>query len=147
MFQQAKMQLPLALALILAAAGGATGQTLRESAQEAVRSNPRVDVVAFNRQAVEQELARALEKQVIQRLMQLAGDSGVPSQVAAIALFKLSEQEKRLEQEAGYATDVEQGAHYAWLLAQVKRFREHPGEVKLPAPPVMPDGAPIGCDH
>ena len=59
MFQQAKMQLPLALALILAAAGGATGQTLRESAQEAVRSNPRVDVVAFNRQAVEQELARA----------------------------------------------------------------------------------------
>jgi hypothetical protein len=95
----------------------------------------------------EQELARALEKQVIQRLMQLAGDSGVPSQVAAIALFKLSEQEKRLVQEAGYATDVEQGAHYAWLLAQVKRFREHPGEVKLPAPPVMPDGAPIGCDH
>ncbi len=94
-----------------------------------------------------QELARALEKQVFNRLMQLAADPGVSAQVAAIALFKLSEVEKRLEQQAGYATDVEQGAHYAWLLARIKRFREHPGELKLWSSPAMPDGAPIGCEH
>jgi len=79
--------------------------------------------------------------------MQLAADPGVSAQVAAIALFKLSEVEKRLEQQAGYATDVEQGAHYAWLLARIKRFREHPGELKLWSSPAMPDGAPIGCEH
>lgn len=47
------------VAVVLSCGGSALAQTLRESAQEAVRSNPRVDVVAFNRQAVEQELARA----------------------------------------------------------------------------------------
>ena len=47
----------------LCAAGGACGpagaQTLRDTAREAVRTNPRIDVVARNREAVGQELARA----------------------------------------------------------------------------------------
>ncbi len=51
-------------ALFLAAAGWlaaapADAQSIRESAQNAIRTNPRVDVVTSNRQAVEQELARA----------------------------------------------------------------------------------------
>ncbi|MBM3524730.1 MAG: hypothetical protein FJX57_17425, partial [Alphaproteobacteria bacterium] len=52
----------LAASLIVIAALAATsasGQSLRESAQNAVRTNPRIDVVTNNRQAVEQELARA----------------------------------------------------------------------------------------
>jgi len=51
--------LALCVAVSLAAAGAAGAQTLRDSAPEVVRGNPRVDFVAFNRQAVEQELSRA----------------------------------------------------------------------------------------
>jgi hypothetical protein len=95
----------------------------------------------------EQEIARANEKLVFNRLMQLAGDTGTAPQVSAIALFKLNEMEKRLEQQAGYADDVDQGAHYTWLLHQLRRFRENPSIFKLPPAPVLPDGAPIGCGH
>lgn len=49
--------LPCSAAVALATPGAA--QSLKESAQQAIRTNPRVDVVARNRQAVEQELARA----------------------------------------------------------------------------------------
>jgi adhesin transport system outer membrane protein len=54
-------RLLVALAAIAAwgVAGGAAAQTIRESAQTAIRTNPRVEVVTNNRQAVEQELARA----------------------------------------------------------------------------------------
>ncbi len=95
----------------------------------------------------EQEIARASEKLVFNRLMQLAGDGSISSQVSAIAWFKLSELEKRLEQQSGYAEEVDQAAHYSWLLHQMRRFREDPSAYKIPAPPAMPDGAPIGCDH
>lgn len=48
---------------VLCAVGGASlpasAQTLRDTAREAVRTNPRVDVVARNREAVGQELERA----------------------------------------------------------------------------------------
>ena len=37
----------------------AAAQSLRDSAQAAIKTNPRVDVLTYNRQAVEQELARA----------------------------------------------------------------------------------------
>ena len=47
------------LATIWMAALPACAQTIRESAQAAIRTNPRVDVVTNNRQAIEQELARA----------------------------------------------------------------------------------------
>ncbi len=96
---------------------------------------------------LEQEIARATEKHVFHRLMQLAGDTGISPQVSAVAAFKLNEMEKRLEQQAGYAEDVDIGAHYTWLLQQLRRFREDPSAFKIPAPPAMPDGAPIGCDH
>ncbi len=95
----------------------------------------------------EQEIARASEKLVFNRLMQLAGDTSIQTQVSAIAAFKLTELEKRLEQQAGYAEDVDQGAHYAWLLQQIRRFQQDPAAFKIPSPPAMPDGAPIGCDH
>ena len=49
----------LAIAASLFFVMPAAAQSLRESAQEAIKTNPRVDVVARNRQAVEQELARA----------------------------------------------------------------------------------------
>lgn len=49
--------LQCSVAMAFATPGAA--QSLKESAQEAIKTNPRVDVVARNRQAVEQELARA----------------------------------------------------------------------------------------
>lgn len=49
-----------ALAWVIGALAAPAGaQSLRDSAQIAVKTNPRVDVVTYNRQAVEQELARA----------------------------------------------------------------------------------------
>ncbi|MBL8700312.1 MAG: TolC family outer membrane protein [Alphaproteobacteria bacterium] len=47
------------LAMFVLATGVAEAQSLRDSAQQAVKTNPRLDVVTNNRQAVEQELARA----------------------------------------------------------------------------------------
>jgi hypothetical protein len=95
--------------------------------------------------ALEQEISRATEKVVVNRLLQLAGDQNIQPQVSAIAAFKLNELEKRLEQQVGYADDVDQGAHYTWLLQQIRRFRQDPAAFKLPPSPVLPDGAPIGC--
>jgi len=51
--------LALAIGVAIAAATPASAQSLRESAQTAIRTNPRVDVVTTNRQAIDQELARA----------------------------------------------------------------------------------------
>lgn len=93
----------------------------------------------------QREIARAAEKVVVNRLLQLAGDQSIQAQVAAIATFKLNELKKRLEQQAGYAEDVDQGAHYTWLLQQIRRFEQDPAAFKVPAPPALPDGAPIGC--
>jgi hypothetical protein len=94
---------------------------------------------------MEQEIARSTEKVVVSRLLQLAGEQSIQPQVSAIAAFKLNELEKRLEQQAGYAEDVDQGAHYLWLLQQIRRFKSNPATFKLPPAPILPDGAPIGC--
>lgn len=92
-----------------------------------------------------QELGRMVEKLVVQHLLQLAGDDGIMQQVSAVALLKVNQLEKRLNQMEGFEQDPLQAAHYAYLIQQISNFKREPGEYKVPVIPEMPDGSPIGC--
>jgi len=89
----------------------------------------------------ETEIARAVQRVVIEELMALAATADMP-QVRAIATFALTRQMGRLEQPS--ATDDSQAAHRAMLARDIKRFLENPEAFKRPAAPVVPPGAPIG---
>ncbi len=89
----------------------------------------------------EQEIARSIEKMVFHHLLNLAADATVMRQVRATALLKLNEWEVRNVTSINTA----QRAHLAYLKEQIKTFKNHPSEYKLPNIPALPDGQPIGC--
>jgi hypothetical protein len=90
----------------------------------------------------EEEIARAVQRVVVEHLMTLANGADMP-QVRAIATQKLQQGQQRL---AGTATaNGDSSAHATLLAADIKRFLERPfapaTRTELPAPP---PGAPIG---
>lgn len=91
-----------------------------------------------------QELNRVVEKSLLNHLLNLAGDKEINQQVAAHALLSVRNLEETLPSRV--ASDAHQQAHYEYLREQIKAFRGNPDAFKVPAGPVMPDGAPIGCD-
>ena len=36
-------------------------------------------------------------------------------------------------------------AHYTMTIFEIKQFKLHPEQVKIPKPAKIPDGSPIGC--
>jgi hypothetical protein len=97
------------------------------------------------RDGYQAELARTVQRVVVERLMALAASAPLP-QVRAIAALKLESLRTREEAAARAGTD-EQRAHAALLAADIRRFaaREFTPEWKPWAPPVPP-GSPIGDD-
>ncbi len=93
----------------------------------------------------EKELARMTEKLFLHQLLQLSGDKTIMQQIAATALLKLDELEKRLKQKTTFIEEPSQSAHYLYMLEQIRQFKNNPSEYKVPKIPAMPDGAPIGC--
>lgn len=91
-----------------------------------------------------QELNRVVEKSLVHHLLNLAGDKEINQQVGAHALMMVRKLEEGLTSRTAGA-DVNQRAHYEYLREQIKAFRDNPDTFKVPAGPVMPDGAPIGC--
>jgi len=89
----------------------------------------------------EAEVARAVQRVVIDELMGLAASAEMP-QVRAMATLKLS----RKFNELAKLTPADDGeaAHVALLGRDIKRFLDNPENYKRPAPPVVPPGAPIG---
>ena len=88
------------------------------------------------------ELARMVEKLSVQHLLRLASNTETQQQVAAAALHKIGEFEKRAQSRAtGGSADA---AHNSYLALQIERFRRNPKEVELPKPARIPAGPPIG---
>jgi hypothetical protein len=93
--------------------------------------------------AYESEIARAVQRVVVEHLMTLASDADMP-QVRAIASQKLQQRQQRLTG-TGAPTNTAAAAHAALLAADIKRFLDRP---YAPATrreiPTAPPGAPIG---
>ena len=90
----------------------------------------------------EEEIARAVQRVVVEHLMTLANGADMP-QVRAIATQKLQQGQQRL---TGTSTaNGDASAHATLLAADIKRFLERPfapaTRTELPTPP---PGAPIG---
>jgi len=90
----------------------------------------------------EAEIARAVQRVVIEQLMTLANGAEMP-QVRAIATQKLQQRQQRLSSVA--ATNGSTAAHSSLLAADIRRFLDRPyaptTRTELPTPP---PGAPIG---
>ncbi len=89
----------------------------------------------------EAEIARAVQRVVVDELMGLAASAQMP-QVRAMATLKLSRKFNELAKLT--PTDDGEAAHVALLGRDIKRFLDNPESYKRPAPPVVPPGAPIG---
>jgi uncharacterized protein DUF4953/uncharacterized protein DUF5117 len=89
----------------------------------------------------EAEIGRAIQRVVVEHLMNLAGTAAMP-QVRAIATMKLQQARTAATQLTG---NTPAGAHAALLAADIKRFLERPAQPAAPTTiPDAPPGAPIG---
>ncbi len=91
----------------------------------------------------EAEIVRAVQRVVVDRLMQLADTAQMP-QVRAIATHQLEQVHERMMAEEAGATDANR-AHYRLLAGDVRRFLDRPaGSFEQPVTQSPPPGAPIG---
>jgi hypothetical protein len=102
---------------------------------------------ATARNGYEAEVKRAVERVVVDELIDLAGSAPM-SQVRAIATLKLERRAAELTGTGGRARSAAVGtaAHASLLAADIRRFLERPATavaVRMPAP-AAPPGAPIG---
>jgi hypothetical protein len=92
----------------------------------------------------EAEISRAVERVVIDQLMQLAGSAAMP-QVRALASMKLERKAAELNKLSFSLQDASEVAHALLLARDIKRFIERPAEAApAAAAPFVPPGAPIG---
>ena len=91
------------------------------------------------------EIARALEKQFLNHLFQLALNRENSQQVSAYAVREIADLETKWK--ARPPGDAAETAHTAWLLSQLEQFRRDPKALKIPKAPRIPDGSPIGADE
>ena len=92
----------------------------------------------------QKEIARALEKQFLNHLLQLALKRDTEPQVNAYALRRIADLETKWK--ARSSSDPAEMAQNAYLLSQIDQFRRDPRALDLPTPPRIPDGSPIGAD-
>ena len=97
---------------------------------------------ATSANAYEAEIARAVQRVVVERLMTLASTADMP-QVRAIASQKLQQRAQRLA--AVPLTNASASAHAALLASDIKRFLDRPfAPATRTDIPAAPPGAPIG---
>jgi len=91
----------------------------------------------------EAEIARAVQRVAIERVMALAAGADMP-QVRAVASLRLERNSTDLQGRMAVASDAD-AAHFALLSRDVLRFMNRPAEAfASPSAPVAPPGAPIG---
>ncbi|HEX9895628.1 MAG TPA: zinc-dependent metalloprotease, partial [Gemmatimonadales bacterium] len=97
--------------------------------------------------AYESEIQRAIQRVVVERVMDLAAAAGM-SQVRAIAAFKLEELRGRLAGATPPVTAVPERAHRQLLASDIRHFQERDWTREgRPRAPVIPPGSPIGTDR
>lgn len=111
--------------------------------------NALLDAVGQKREntSFEKEIGRMTEKLAVTHILRLAGDQDIMRQVSALALLKINELERKLEQQASYTQDPAQMAHILYLQNLINQFKDDPTEFEVPEIPSMPDGSPIGCGY
>ncbi len=103
--------------------------------------------VDTNQSPFEREIARAVEKLVVQNLLRLAADKAGLQQVTAVALYKVDQLEEGYQRAFISTSDSAQKAHFNYLLREIDLFKNHPEKFVPTLGPDMPDGSPIGCGH
>ncbi len=96
-----------------------------------------------NQTGPQKEISRALEKQFLNHLLQLALNRETEPQVNAFALQRVSDLETRWKTRS--SNDPAEMAQNAYLLSQIDQFRRDPNALKIPKPARIPDGSPIGA--
>jgi hypothetical protein len=95
------------------------------------------------RSTYEAEIARAVQRAVVDGLIELAGSAGM-HQVRAVATLRLEGRVPDLRTAAG-SSDQATAAHAGLLARDITRFLERPGPaVETREAPAAPPGAPIG---
>ena len=93
----------------------------------------------------QKEIARAVEKQFLNHLLQLALKRDTEPQVNAYALRRIADLETKWK--ARSSSDPAEMAQNAYLLSQIDQFHRDPRALDIPTPPRIPDGSPIGADE
>jgi len=95
--------------------------------------------------AYEAEIKRAVERLVVEQLMNIAGSAQMP-QVRAIASYRLESLADGFARSAAQvASNDSEVAHRTMLRRDIQRFLDRPAPVATDQPvPVAPPGAPIG---
>jgi len=92
----------------------------------------------------EAEVKRAVERVVVEQLMELAATARMP-QVRAIATDRLERLADVRTLASGQRSRDADAAHYALLVRDIRRFLDRPASpYTAPPAPVIPPGAPIG---
>ncbi|MDH4069220.1 MAG: zinc-dependent metalloprotease [Ignavibacteria bacterium] len=95
------------------------------------------------------EIGRSIDVSTLYGLLSLAANEAAGPQVRGIVLLQLTKLQSWLSDRAGSIDDPDQHAHYLFALSTIAAFERSPSEVRLPKPPDLPDGSPIGmwgCD-
>ncbi|MGH8094413.1 MAG: zinc-dependent metalloprotease [Chthoniobacterales bacterium] len=98
-----------------------------------------------NQTGPQKEIARAVEKQFLNHLLQLALKRETEPQVTAYALRRITDLEAKWK--ARSSSDPAEMAQNAYLLSQIDQFHRDPKALEIPKPPRIPDGSPIGADE
>ncbi|HFC00080.1 MAG TPA: peptidase, partial [Phaeodactylibacter sp.] len=93
---------------------------------------------------MEKEINRTNQKLVLQYLFQLASNKNACSQANAIALLKIEEIQDWINRKILMGFDINQKAHFHYVLRQIDLFLRNPSDVEIPQAIKMPDGSPIG---
>jgi len=94
--------------------------------------------------AYQAEIGRAVDMVVLHQMMNLAANNAASSQARAIALLKIDEMKGWLTGQLDTIRDEDRKAHFFFALSEIEQFQRDPGKRSFTAPPVMPNGPPIG---
>lgn len=90
------------------------------------------------------EIGRSIDVAALYGLLALAAHDQASPQVRGIVLLRLNALQSWLTAQAGSGNDSARDAHVLFALSTIAAFERTPSEVRLPKPPELPDGPPIG---
>ncbi len=94
--------------------------------------------------AYEKELARLVEKQVLQHLFRVAASTEAQQQVSGAALLEIHDLQR--DATRGLPADQGEAEHRAFLQFEIEQFLRNPKDYQPIKAPRLPDGSPIGCE-
>lgn len=91
------------------------------------------------------EVRRTVRQIYLNRLLAVAvADASSPA-TKGLLLLEINTLENEIGQQLTRSNEGNERASLTYLLGQIRRFREKPGEFKPTPPPAVPPGQPIGC--